>query len=144
MLIALYTERTRRRDSFSENSQDYAGGPDLDNEYQMPTFTGSCILLGFGGRVICTWTHVGWDAWAAFACKGRKGWRSWEGGRTSMSINSEEDRPSISEPGTVPGSFKISLKQLMFILYMRVETNCTATYSTCIFICTKAADSLLG
>lgn len=43
-----------------------------------------------------------------------------------MSINSEEDRPSISEPGTVPGSFKISLLQLMFILYTRVEANCAS------------------
>lgn len=38
-----------------------------DNEDQMPTFAGSHILLGLGRRVICTWTHVGWDAWAAFA-----------------------------------------------------------------------------
>lgn len=38
-----------------------------DNEDQMPTFTGSHILLGLGWCVICTWTHVGWDAWAAFA-----------------------------------------------------------------------------
>lgn len=38
-----------------------------DNEVPLPTFAGSHILLGLGWRVICTWTHVGWDAWAAFA-----------------------------------------------------------------------------
>lgn len=30
-----------------------------ENEDQMPTFASSHILLGLGGRVICTGTHVG-------------------------------------------------------------------------------------
>lgn len=49
--------------------------------------------------------------------RGGEGGREGERERTNMSISSEIERPSISEPGTIPGSFKLSLKQLMFILY---------------------------
>lgn len=48
-----------------------------DNEDQLPTFAGSHILLGFGGCVICTWTHVRWDARAAFAWK-KQEWAAFE------------------------------------------------------------------
>lgn len=47
---------------------------------------------------------------------GGKGGRG-RGERTNMSSNFEIERPSISEPGTTPGSFKLGSKQLMFILY---------------------------